>query len=225
MTKIKLSNAKQTGSSKNASDQDLRPPNPPWTLIKHCEGSGATLSYYYSDPNSEIPIRDVSHKNDPKPDPNIETLTFGMFSYCDKAMRKSIVNNGIKVQFFCTSRRNSVRVLTGYYLTGWYYEVENGDYMLAAKNRRFVTPGFRLDELVPYLHGYRIDKFFRTWKKLPEDTSDRLLSLLNKTPDSTSSYISEIRRVEQLALEEYGSIYQGRSMGFSWKDATKLIKL
>lgn len=184
----------------------------------------AALSFYYSDSNSKIPIRDVSNKNDPKPDPNLETGTFGLFSICHNPMRKSIVTKGIELLLFCTNRRSG-RVLTGYYRIGWYYEVKKGDFMLAAKEIRFVHPGFPLIELSPYLQGYRIDKRFRGWKYLTVYTSNRLLQLLDQTPDATSQYISEIRRLEQSTLAKYGVMYRNRSTGFSWESAASPMGL
>lgn len=204
---------------------NVRPPNRPWNQIEYQRDSGATLSYYYSDPNSQVPIRDVSHENDPKADPNVETLTYGLFSICNKSMRKSIVENGIRVQFLCTARAGSVRVLTGYYEMGWYYEVESGDFMLAAKEGKFISPGFPLKELTPYLHGYRLDRFFRTWKYLPMDASKRLLVLLKETPSATTQYISEIKRLEKLALEKFGCMYRTRSAGFSWSEASRPMQV
>lgn len=207
------------------SNRDPPPPQPPWVPIKHRKDEKATISYYYSDSDSYVPIRDVSHRNDPKPDPNLETLTYGRFSHCCKRMRRSIVNNGIRYQFFCTVRRGGIRVLTGYYQTGWFFEVEVDDFMIVAQYGKFVDPGFPLSELVTYLNGYPVDTRFRLWKYLPAEVARRLLLLLNNTPDATARYVSEIRRLEQLSLDKYGCVYVNRSKGFSWEEAARPMKL
>ncbi|MQY67768.1 MAG: hypothetical protein GH150_00055 [Hadesarchaea archaeon] len=185
------------------------------------------MSFYYSDPLSKIPVREVSHKNDPKPDPNLETCTFGLFSTCDKRMRATIVREGIELHFFCTNR-GGVRVLTGYYRYGWYYKVPDtmDDYMLAAEEARFVAPGFPLLELKPYLRGDQLDKRFRAFRYIRHDTADLLLLLLKDTPDATLQYLSKIHRLEQLTLKRNGYIYQGKyPNGFSWDAAIRPMKL
>lgn len=207
--------------------QNIRPPNLPWIPLKSSEGSKAALSFYYSDPLSKIPVREVSHKNDPKPDPNLETKTFGLFSTCDKRMRATIVRQGIELHFFCTNRAG-VKVLTGYYRIGWYYEVPDtkDDYMLAAKGAKFVAPGFPLHELKPYLRGFQIDKRFRTFRYIPGDPADLLLLLLKDTPNATPQYISEIRRLERLTLKRDGYIYRNKyPNGFNWDVALRPMKL
>jgi hypothetical protein len=205
--------------------RDLRPPNPPWVPIAYREDDRATLCYYYSDSNSDLPVRDVSHKNDPKRDPNVETLTYGLWSICNKAMRKSIVEKGIRHILFCTARRGGIRVLTGYYHTGSYYKKGRDDFMIAARLGRFVAPGFPLPELVPYVKGYRIDASFRCWKYLPEDVTRRLLLLIDETPDATSQYVSEIHRLEQISLKNHGHMYRNRSTGFDWEYAATPMRL
>jgi len=207
--------------------QDVCPPNPPWIPLKPGDGSKAALSFYYSDRLSNLPVRDVSHKNDPKADPNLETSTFGLFSTCDKTMRATIVKKGIELQFFCTNR-GGVRVLTGYYRIGWYYKVPDAknDYMLAACEARFVAPGFPLHELTPYLRGVQLDKRFRTFRYVDGKTADLLLLLLKDTPDATAHFISEIHRLEQLTLRRDGTIYLGKyPNGFSWSVARRPMKL
>jgi hypothetical protein len=219
-------------------NKDVRPPNPPWIPLPDKSGSKAALSFYYSDRLSKTPIRDVSHKDDPKPDPNLETMTFGLFSRCDKAMRATIVREGIELHFFCTGRRGQqgrIRVLTGYYRYGWYFRVlldakkskKNvmDDYMLTAKQIKFVNPGFPLADLTEYLHGVRLDRRFRTFKYVDEKTATRLLHLLHNTPDATEQYISEIKRVEQLVMNRDKLLYKNRVSGFSWDIAAEAMGL
>ena len=225
---------KTVKNSEAASHRDVHPPNPPWISLKPGAGDKAALSFYYSDPLSDIPVREVSHKNDPKPDPNLETWTFGLFSTCDRGMRAGIVRQGIELHFFCTNR-GGVRVLTGYYLYGWYYKVppiKEGskqslldDYMLAAKEARFVAPGFPLHDLTGYLRGVRLDSWFRTFRYIDGETADGLLLLLKDTPDATSQYISEIHRLEQFTSERDGCIYRKKSTGFSWDVALRPMRL
>jgi hypothetical protein len=210
-------------------NRNLKPPNPPWVPIEHRNGSRATLCYYCSDHRSAVPVRDVSYEKDPKPDPHIETKTYGLFSYCGRTMRKSIVEQGIKHQFFCTVRSGGTRILTGYYHTGWYFEVRRGDFMIAAKHCRFVSPGFPLPELVVYLEecpmDHPIDAPFRDWRYIPENVATRLLSLVYGTPDATALHKSEIRRLERWSLENYGHMYLKRQKGFRWEDAARPMRL
>jgi hypothetical protein len=210
---------------KTSVGRDLRPPNSPWVPMAHREDDRATLSYYYSDPNSDLPVRDVSHKKDPKRDPNVETLTYGLWSICNKRMRKSIVDRAIRHIFFCTARRGGIRVLTGYYHTGWYYKVGHDDFMIAARRGRFVAPGFPLPELVHYLNEYRMGASFRCWKYLPGDVARRILLLIDETPDATSQYVSEIRRLERISLKNYGHVYRNRLTGFGWECAARPMRL
>jgi len=205
---------------------DVRPPNPPWRSIQKGATNIATITFYYGDAKSQVvPIRDVTNKNDAKPDPNFETLTFGLFSVCCKDERKAIVEKGIKTQFFCTSRANNVRVLTGYYRPAWYCKMGADDYAIAAQSARFVSPGFVLNNLTSFFEDYPIDKFFRTWKYIhDEKVIQRLLLLINSAPDATDTYISEIHRLEADSLEQFGRVYFDRLEGFSWEYAGKLMR-
>jgi len=219
-------------------NQDLHPPNPPWITLPVRTRSKAALSFYYSDRLSKTPIRDVSHKDDPKPDPNLETMTFGLFSRCDKAMRATIVRDGIETHFFCTGRlsqQGHVRVLTGYYRYGWYFTVPlsgrkpgnnaRDDYILAARQIKFVDPGFPLADLTELLHGVRLDRRFRAFKYVDEKMANRLLQLFYNTPDATKRYVSEIKRVEQLVLGRDKRLYKNRVGGFSWDVAAEAMGL
>jgi len=221
-----------------AHHQDAHPPNPPWTPLIPKTGSKAAISFYYSDPLSKTPIRDVSHKNDPKADPNLETMTFGLFSRCDRGMRATVVRQGIQLHFFCTTRRGPhghIRVLTGYYRYGWFFKAPPikkkhantilEDYMLAAAQMRFVSPSFPLSDLTGYLYGFRLDKPFRTFRYVDEKTATLLLHLLNDTPDATNEYLSEICRVEQLVKERDKLLYKKKLTGFSWDAAAEVMGL
>ena len=205
---------------------NVQPPNPPWLPIQKGPSDLATISFYYSDRNSpSVPVRDVSHKHDAKRDPNIETLTYGLFSDCCEDARKAIVEKGIGLQFFCTLRANVTRVLTGYYRPAWYCEMGDNDYAIAAESARFISPGYALGDLVQFLEEYPIDRFFRPWKYIKgEKAIQRLLLLINVAPDATKQHISEIHRLEMYSLEQYGQMYADRFSGLSWEYAAELMR-
>ena len=214
--------------------KNVRPPHKPWIPLRPGRATNAALSFYYSDPRSVIPVRQVGRKNDNKSDPNLETMTYGLFSTCERGMRSGIVKRGIQYLFFCTNRKKG-RVLTGYYKIGWFhkgpeiigYSGGGGlvlpDYMLAASEGKFVNPGFPLGELTGYLNGVRLDKRFRTFRYINDQTAGLLLKLLLETPDATKDYLSEIKRLELLNQKgsSKGLVYEnwGRNAGFSWADA------
>ena len=213
-------------NERKSSIPNVRPPNPPWHPIQRGTTSLATITFYYGDAKSSVvPIRDISNRKDAKHDPNFETLTYGLFSICCKGERKSIVEKGITTQFFCTTRANSTRVLTGYYRPAWYCEMGTDDYAIAAESARFVSPGFALGDLVSFFEDYSIDRFFRGWKYIREGkVIERLYLLIHSAPDATAQYVSEIHRLEALSLEQSGHMYFDRLEGFSWKYAGQLMR-
>ena len=97
-----------------------RPPVEPWSPLRKQAGAGAYLSVYLSSPLARLPVRDITRLGDNKSDPNLETLSYGMFSTCEPRMRTSIVNRSIGEIFFLTNFRGEGRVLTGYYKLGWH---------------------------------------------------------------------------------------------------------
>jgi hypothetical protein len=194
--------------------------------------SGGAISFYYSDWSSTVPVREVRRKDDNKADPNLETRTYGLFSTCERYMRAGVVKRGIEYVFFCT-RREDVRVLTGYYRIGWFHKGPKisgygggDDFMLAASECRFVSPGFPLRDLKGYLNGVRLDKRFRTFKYIDAETAKKLLDLLREAPDATEEYVSEIRRLESLNVTEFGYAYKNwkRVSGFDWESARRYLE-
>ena len=110
--------------AKKSIEEELKPPNAPWIAIPIPQDAGGCLSVYYSDPLSRVPVREVTRPGDNKSDPNIETLTYGLFSTCGRAMRSGMVGRGDRYLFFAT-KRGAGRVLTGYYDLCWYAEANS----------------------------------------------------------------------------------------------------
>lgn len=126
------------------------PPAGVWTPLGDASGGAGYLSVYLSEPVARYPIRYVTKKADNKSDPNIETGTYGLFSTCERPMRRKIAREGRRYLFFVTSHARRSRALTGYYEPAWFTEstggAANGDFALAATAMRFIEP-LPLDEL------------------------------------------------------------------------------
>jgi hypothetical protein len=183
------------------------------------------LSVFYSDPLARWPVREATRRADNKSDPNIETLTYGLFSTCEPAMRNRIVADGAAMIFFLTTRRRGEgRVVAGYYHVGWYTQgargAANRDYALAADVARFIDPipVVDLPEPIRSVCAAR----FRTCKPLSASEVAALRQIVDGRVDRTEKYIEELQRIERYSKSRTGFSYPswGRSEPFSWADAS-----
>lgn len=193
------------------------PPNAPWKELAcdPAEAGGFAL-VYYSDDLSRLPVRFVTKPGDNKADPNLETLTFGLFSTCNRSLRSSAVARRNPYLFFITKRGNT-RVLSGYYHIRWYTEgVFRGmkDFALAADEAKFLDPPIDVSE-VDRQCGTRLRKWFRSYRLLSPKECSRIVNFVRRKPDATEEYVSEIDRLEHLNLRYGGFRY------ISWKQSDK----
>jgi hypothetical protein len=200
---------------------DTKPPALPWVPL--ADSSRGYLSVYYSDPLARYPVRDITRPADNKSDPNIETLTYGLFSTCEPQMRNRIVQDHAATLFFVTSLGARSRAITGYYVIGWHTlgtrGAQNRDYALAARKARFIDPIPLADlkgELATACCGP-----YRTCKRVSPGTSAELRQLVDSRPDRLQDYLGELHRLERFARSRTGYAYPswGREEGFSWQDA------
>jgi len=183
------------------------PPNPPWKPLAIREASGGYLSYFFNDDLSGIPVRAITTVRDNKVDPNLETKTYGLFSPCNKIMRKSVVQHGGRHVFFITNRKG-VRVLTGLYLIKWYAPVslDDKDFCLAADSIWFVQDPIPLMD-VDEACGTNVDRWFRTYLRVDAEGCRKIENLLKRKPNATELYLSEIDRLERFNLKHGGYRY------------------
>lgn len=201
------------------------PPNEPWKPIPLHSKSRGYLSIYYSDDMSGLPVRWVTKPGDNKSDPNIETMTYGLFSTCSKSLRSGIVTRGAEYLLFGTSR-NGTRVLSGYYHLRWYTEWKAGqrDYAIAADKLHFVEHPIPFKE-VDKKCGTDISKPFRGTRLLSREHCKKIVALLEHAADATSGYLEEIDRLERFNLWYGGYRYIAWRQGvkFSWEHATNYL--
>ncbi|HVS90461.1 MAG TPA: hypothetical protein VHE59_00415 [Mucilaginibacter sp.] len=202
--------------------RDVTPPNKPWKELQHKSGAGGTLSFYYSDTLSRLPVRAVTKVGDNKADPNLETLTYGLFSTCQRDLRASIVRDGRKDLFF-TSRWRDQRVLVGYYSIKWYAPVANTvtkDFAIAADEAYFISDPPSLEQ-VDKKCGTQINKKFRLTTRLTDGDCAKLKAFLFTRVNAIEEYLSEIHRLEFFNKAQGGHFYIGRKLDepYSWQSA------
>jgi hypothetical protein len=211
--------------SSGPAEADHRPPNPPWKQLVGADPSIGCFSFYLSDELSRLPVRGVTLPANNKADPNIETGTFGLFSTCERQMRTSVVNRGLRYLLFVT-RWGAGRVLTGYYRVGWYSEGafggERTDYALAADALRFTDP-IPLEELPLSVKGVATSSW-RTFRLLDPDQTEALVGLIEASPDRTIDYINEITRLERFNLHHTGFRCWQRTQPFDWTAAAEYLR-
>jgi hypothetical protein len=203
----------------------VEPPRTPWTDLESATDAGGYLTIYYSDDMSPLPVRWVTKPGDNKSDPNLETLTYGLFSVCAKSMRRGIVNRKSRYLFFAT-RRGECRVLCGYYRLRWYANGIFGtdDPAIAADHARFTAKPIPLEAVDKELDT-QLGRPFRGSLLLGARVCSELRRLIDTRPNAMSFYLAEIDRLERFNLRHGGYRYIGwrKSTCFSWADAKKYL--
>jgi hypothetical protein len=185
------------------------------------------VTFYYSDDLSPLPVRAVTLAANNKSDPNLETGTYGLFSTCAHSMRASVVKNRDAYLFFVT-RRDSRRVLTGYYHLRWYAPGalirQPPDYALAADQIRFIHPGIPLDKL-PRKAARVLGTPFRIFRRVDAAVAGALVSALKTRPNRTGDYLLEIGRLERFNRFRTGYRYPSwrREEAFDWRFAKEYL--
>jgi hypothetical protein len=200
---------------------NVTPPNYPWTELKNPSGDGY-LSVYYSDDISPLPVRFVTKPGDNKSDPNLETLTYGLFSTCSPSMRAGIVKRNCSYIFF-TTHRKAGRVLTGFYHVRWYSSANSprkNDFYLAADAGYFVAEAPLLSE-VDRKCGTKLNRRFRSTLLLNAKECSSLRKYLESFPNALANYRNEIDRLERFSLIHTGFRYPSwkRKAKFDWVSA------
>lgn len=202
------------------------PPAAPWTEIVRKPKAQGAISYYYSDDLARLPVRAVTKPDDNKADPNLETLSYGLFSTCQKGLRSAFVKKGRQHLFFVTAQ-NGVRVLTGYYSVKWYAPLPAagpGDFALAADAAHFLSKPLTLSE-IDAACSTNLNHWFRTSLLVEEDECQRVLAFIQKQPDARAEYLQEIDRLEHFNKSRGGFRYIGRQLNepFSWNAAAPYL--
>lgn len=186
--------------------------------------AGGYVSVYYSDDLASVPVRWVTKPGDNKSDPNLETLTYGLFSTCGPSLRSGIVNRRFPHLFFVTNWSGR-RVLSGFYEIGWFAKANSGrgaDFHLAARDARFVQHPIPLSE-VDKECGTDLSKPFRSMRLLNATHCRCLTKLLKQQPNAIDLYRSEIDRLERFNLKYTGNRCWGRTKAFEWSDAAAIL--
>jgi hypothetical protein len=218
----------------------------PWLPLPRNEEILGHISVYYSNKRANLPVRDVTKPWDQKSDPNIETMTYGLFSTCMPPGRRNIVKHGNSYLFFMTSWKEG-RIITGYYELESYidtgikarnksFEWKFPDYALKAKRTHFVKDGIKLAKLEGHKSfsklGNTVDDNTisgfgpRGYVHLDQETTLAIRDALDAQADITREYIAEIHRLEKQNEEKTGYRYPTWRMkeGFSEKLFKEFLK-
>jgi hypothetical protein len=205
---------------------DFMPPNPPWEPLTTTEEIGY-LSVYLSDPLARYPVRHITRVADNTSDPNIETMTYGLFSTCEDKMRKGVVRDGRRWLFFMATLPGKGRSLTGMYKVGWHAPGPLfpgvDDFALAASEARWIAP-IPASEVGGSL-GDQLRRKFRLYLRLDSEHTAELRELIESKPDLTDAYLAEVARLERFSKSVTGYTYPTweREQGFEGSDAAQYL--